>query len=82
MKKREITDLRLLRTIHGLERMEWPAQTPELNPIENISDYLDRQITALNLLRVSLHVLEEGLLCVWSSLPISLSDRLLSRCRQ
>ncbi|GBN43405.1 Transposable element Tcb2 transposase [Araneus ventricosus] len=33
---------------HGLERMEWPAQLPELNPIGHLWDYLGRQVTALS----------------------------------
>ncbi|GFX11598.1 transposable element Tcb2 transposase [Trichonephila clavipes] len=71
---------------HGLERMEWPARSPDLNPIEHLWDYLGREVAALNPPPRSLHELKQGLLCVWSSLPIPLSDNLINsmgnRCRQ
>ncbi|GFU19582.1 transposable element Tcb2 transposase [Trichonephila clavipes] len=71
---------------HGLERMEWPARSPDLNPIEHLWDYLGREIAALNPPPRSLHELKQGLLCVWSSLPIPVSDNLINsmgnRCRQ
>ncbi|GFV60935.1 transposable element Tcb2 transposase [Trichonephila clavipes] len=71
---------------HGLERMEWPARSPDLNPIEHLWDYLDREVGALNPPPRSLHELKQGLLCVWSSLPIPVSDNLINsmgnRCCQ
>ncbi|GFW73846.1 transposable element Tcb2 transposase [Trichonephila clavipes] len=71
---------------HGLERMEWPARSPDLNPIEHLWDYLGREVTALNPPPRSLHELKQGLLCVWSSLPIPVSDNLINsmgnRCRK
>ncbi|GFV55215.1 transposable element Tcb2 transposase [Trichonephila clavipes] len=71
---------------HGLERMEWPARSPDLNPIEHLWDYLGREVAALNPIPRSLHELKQGLLCVWSSLPIPVSDNLINsmgnRCRQ
>ncbi|GFW69724.1 DDE_3 domain-containing protein [Trichonephila clavipes] len=50
--------------------MEWPARSPDLNPIEHLWDYLGREVAALNPPPRSLHELKQGLLCVWSSLPI------------
>ncbi|GFV98496.1 transposable element Tcb2 transposase [Trichonephila clavipes] len=71
---------------HGLERMEWPARSPDLNPIEHLWDYLGREVAALNPPPRSLHELKQGLLCVWSWLPIPVSDNLINsmgnRCRQ
>ncbi|GFW09456.1 transposable element Tcb2 transposase [Trichonephila clavipes] len=71
---------------HGLERMEWPARSPDLNPIEHLWDYLGREVAALNPPPRSLHELKQGLLCVWSSLPIPVSDNLINSmgnlCRQ
>ncbi|GFT16393.1 transposable element Tcb2 transposase [Trichonephila clavipes] len=71
---------------HGLELMEWPARSPDLNPIEHLWDYLGREVAALNPPPRSLHELKQGLLCVWSSLPIPVSDNLINsmgnRCRQ
>ncbi|GFX21285.1 DDE_3 domain-containing protein [Trichonephila clavipes] len=63
---------------HGLERMEWPARSPDLNPIEHLWDYLGREVAALNPHSRSLHELKQGLLCVWSSLPIPVSDNLIN----
>ncbi|GFX44923.1 DDE_3 domain-containing protein [Trichonephila clavipes] len=66
--------------------MEWPARSPDLNPIEHLWDYFGREVAALNPPPRSLHELKQGLLCVWSSLPIPVSDNLINsmgnRCRQ
>ncbi|GFT17629.1 DDE_3 domain-containing protein [Trichonephila clavipes] len=66
--------------------MEWPARSPDLNPIEHLWDYLGREVAALSPPPRSLHELKQGLLCVWSSLPIPVSDNLINsmgnRCRQ
>ncbi|GFT67873.1 transposable element Tcb2 transposase [Trichonephila clavipes] len=70
---------------HGLERMEWPARSPDLNPIEHLWDYLGRGC-CFKFSSRSLHELKQGLLCVWFSLPIPVSDNLINsmgnRCRQ
>ncbi|GFT87207.1 transposable element Tc1 transposase [Trichonephila clavipes] len=63
---------------HGFERMKWTARSPDLNPIEHLWDYLGREVAALNPPPRSLHELKQGLLCVWSSLPIPVSDNLIN----
>ncbi|GBM42887.1 hypothetical protein AVEN_245710-1 [Araneus ventricosus] len=71
---------------HGLKRMEWPAQSPDLNPKEHLLGYLGRQVAALSPPPRSLDQLEQSLLHVWSFLPISVFENLIdsmeSRCRQ
>ncbi|GFX19589.1 transposable element Tcb2 transposase [Trichonephila clavipes] len=56
--------------------MEWPARSPDLNPIEHLWDYLRREVAALNPPPRSLHELKQGLFCVWSSLPIPVIGKL------
>ncbi|GFV04732.1 transposable element Tcb2 transposase [Trichonephila clavipes] len=56
---------------HGLERMEWPARSPDLNPIEHLWDYLGQRGCCFKSSSRSLHELKQGLLCGWSSLPYS-----------
>ncbi|GBM85103.1 hypothetical protein AVEN_135881-1 [Araneus ventricosus] len=58
----------------------------DLNPIEHLWGYLGRQVSALSPPPRSSDELQQGLLRVWSSFPISVSDNLIdsmeSRCRQ
>ncbi|GFU65371.1 DDE_3 domain-containing protein [Trichonephila clavipes] len=61
----------------GLERMERPTRSPDLNPIEPFWDYFGRQVAALSSPPRSLGELEQTLLRVWSSLSISVTDNLI-----
>lgn len=45
---------------HSFERMEWPTQSPNLNPMQHVWDYLIRHVAALSPLPRSLHELRQG----------------------
>ncbi|GFU07288.1 DDE_3 domain-containing protein [Trichonephila clavipes] len=62
--------------------MEWPARSPDLNSIEHLWDYLGREVAALNPPPRSLHELKQGLLCVWSSLPIPVRNEKKRVCKE
>ncbi|GFW38118.1 uncharacterized protein TNCV_601941 [Trichonephila clavipes] len=85
----DLTELGLLRGVSGGSRFGtngMASSISDLNPIEHLWDYLGREVAALNPPPRSLHELKQGLLCVWSSLPIPVSDNLINsmgnRCRQ
>ncbi|GFY14404.1 hypothetical protein TNCV_1021691 [Trichonephila clavipes] len=54
--------------------MEWPARSPDLNPDRTSLGLSWQKVAVLNPPPRSLHELKQGLLCVWSSLPIPVSD--------
>ena len=70
----------------GLERMEWPAQSSDLNPIEHVWKYLASKEAASSTSLRSLHHHEQGLVRAWSSIPTEMSENFISsmgnRCRQ
>ncbi|GFV00992.1 DDE_3 domain-containing protein [Trichonephila clavipes] len=59
---------------HGLERDGMASSISDLNPIEHLWDYLGREVAALNPPQGRYMSWKQGLLCVWSSLPIPVSD--------
>ncbi|GFW96515.1 transposable element Tcb2 transposase [Trichonephila clavipes] len=61
----------------GLDRLEWPARSTDLNPIQHLWDYLGTQVVTLSPPPRSLGELEQSLLRIWFSLPISVTDNLI-----
>ncbi|GFX22174.1 transposable element Tc1 transposase [Trichonephila clavipes] len=61
-----------------IQRMEWPACSPDLNPIEHVWDILGRLIAAQLRPPATVRDLEIALLEEWNSIPQSLIDNLIA----
>ncbi|GFW81185.1 transposable element Tcb2 transposase [Trichonephila clavipes] len=61
-----------------IQRMEWAACSPDLNPIEHVWDMLRRRIAARLRPPATVRDLEIALLEEWNSIPQSLIDNLIA----
>ncbi|GFW38722.1 transposable element Tcb2 transposase [Trichonephila clavipes] len=61
-----------------IQRMEWPACSPDLNPIEHVWDMLGRRVAARPSPPATVRDLEIALLEEWNSIPQSLIDNLIT----
>ncbi|GFT65201.1 transposable element Tcb2 transposase [Trichonephila clavipes] len=60
-----------------IERMDWPARSPDLNPIEHVWDFLGRRLAALTLPPVTIRELRLALQDEWAAMPQQLIDTLI-----
>ncbi|GFX43388.1 transposable element Tcb2 transposase [Trichonephila clavipes] len=66
-----------------IERMDWPARSSDLNPIEHVWDFLGRRLAARTLPPVTIRELRLALQDEWAAMPQQLIDTLiLSMCRR
>ncbi|GFT78026.1 uncharacterized protein TNCV_2820401 [Trichonephila clavipes] len=56
-----------------IERMDWPARSPDLNPIEHVWDFLGRRLAARTLPPVTIRELRLALQDKWAAMPQQLS---------
>ncbi|GFW06128.1 transposable element Tcb2 transposase [Trichonephila clavipes] len=59
-----------------IERMDWPARSSDLNPIEHVWDFLGRRLTARTLPPVTIRELRLALQDEWAAMPQQLIDTL------
>ncbi|GFX58389.1 transposable element Tcb2 transposase [Trichonephila clavipes] len=60
-----------------IERMDWPARSPDLNPIEHVLDFLGRRLAARTLPPVTIWELRLALQDEWAAMPQQLIDTLI-----
>ncbi|GFX90010.1 transposable element Tcb2 transposase [Trichonephila clavipes] len=60
-----------------IERMDWLARSPDLNPIEHVWDFLGRRLAARPLPPVTIRELRLALQDEWAAMPQQLIDTLI-----
>ncbi|GFV59378.1 hypothetical protein TNCV_4633541 [Trichonephila clavipes] len=63
----------------GIQRLVWPARSPDLNPIENVWDALGRQVAGRNYPPTNKNTLIRTLTEGWDKLPQQLLDNIVQR---
>ncbi|GFV22942.1 RNase H domain-containing protein [Trichonephila clavipes] len=61
----------------GIQRLVWPARSPDVNPIENVWDALGRQVTGRNYPPTNKNTLIRALTEEWDNLPQQLLDNVV-----
>ncbi|GFW33354.1 transposable element Tcb2 transposase [Trichonephila clavipes] len=61
----------------GIQRLVWPARSPDLNPIENLWDALGRQVAGRNYPLTNQNTLIRALTEEWDKLPQQLLDNVV-----
>ncbi|GFX89284.1 transposable element Tcb2 transposase [Trichonephila clavipes] len=57
--------------------MDWPARSPDLNPIEHVWDFLGRRLAARTLPPVTIREFRLALQDEWAAMPQQLIDTLI-----
>ena len=60
-----------------IELLEWPAQSPDLNPIEHLWQHLKRQLATYESEPVSMHELWERVEKEWEKIPVEVCINLI-----
>ncbi|GFY35118.1 transposable element Tc1 transposase [Trichonephila clavipes] len=63
----------------GIQRLVWPARSPDLNPIENVWDALGRQVAGRNYPPTNKNTLIRALTEEWDNLPQQLLDNVVQK---
>ncbi|GFU94914.1 transposable element Tcb2 transposase [Trichonephila clavipes] len=68
---------RIVLDSEGIQRLVWPARSPDLNPIENVWDALGRQVAGQNYPPTNKNTLIRALTEEWDKLLLQLLDNVV-----
>ena len=54
---------------HGIQKMDWPARSPDMNPIEHLSDLFDRRVSGRHQVPQTVAELRQALIDEWHNIP-------------
>ncbi|GFT93242.1 transposable element Tcb2 transposase [Trichonephila clavipes] len=66
----------------GIQRLVWPARSPDLNPIENVWEALGRQVAGRNYPPTNKNTLIRALTEEWDKLPQQLLDNVVQNTEE
>ena len=61
----------------GVEELDWPAQSPDVNPIEHLWDELERRLRARPNRPTSVSDLTNALVAEWKQIPTAMFQHLV-----
>jgi hypothetical protein len=61
----------------GVEELDWPAQSPDLNPIKHLWDELERRLQARPNHPTSVPDLTNALIAEWKQIPTAMFQHLV-----
>jgi transposase len=61
----------------GIEHMEWPAVSPDMNPIENLWSEITRTMDASANQPTNLAELRQAVIDVWQAMPLQTLENLI-----
>ena len=61
----------------GVEKIYWPAQSPDLNPIKHIEDELERRLRARPNRPISVTDFTDALVAEWKQIPAAIFQHLV-----
>ncbi|GFV96860.1 transposable element Tc1 transposase [Trichonephila clavipes] len=61
----------------GVQKLDWPSQSPDLNPIEHIWDELEHRLRSQSNRPFSLQALPSGVMDAWKAIPMVTYQKLV-----
>ncbi len=62
--------------------LKWPPQSPDLNPIEQLWDVVEREIRIMNVQPTNLQQLRDAIMSIWTKISEECFNTLLNLCHE